>query len=33
MSGKTWYTVVEAADIAVNLPDDNSPDTDTEDED
>ena len=33
MSGKTWYTVVEAADIAVNLPDDNSPDTDIEDED
>ena len=33
MSGKTWYTVVEATDIAVNLPDDNSPDTDIEDED
>ena len=32
MSGKIWYTVVEAADIAVNLPD-NSPDTDIEDED
>lgn len=33
MSGKIWYTAEEAADIVVNLPDDNSPDTDTENED
>ena len=33
MSGKTWYTAAEEADIAVNLPDDNSLDTDIEDED
>ena len=31
MSGKTQYTAAEVADIVVNLPDDNSPDTDIED--
>ena len=33
MSGKTWYTAAEVADIAVNLPDDNSPNTNFKDED
>ena len=28
MSGKTRYTIAEVADFVVNLPDDNSPDTD-----
>ena len=33
MSGKTWYTTAEVADIVVNLSDGNSPDTDIKDED
>ena len=33
MSGKTWYTATEVADIVVNLPDDNSPNTNFKDED
>ena len=33
ISEKTWYTAAEVADIAVNFPDGNSPDTDIEDED
>ena len=33
MSEKTRYTDAEVADIVVNLPDDNSPDTNIEDED
>ena len=33
MSENTWYTAAEVADIVVNLPDDNSPDTDIEDGD
>ena len=33
MSGKTWYTAAKVSDIVVNLPDDNSPDTDIEVED
>ena len=32
MSGKTWYTASEVADIVVNLSGDNSPDTDIKDE-
>ena len=33
LSGKTWYTAAEVADIVVSLPDDNSQDTDIKDED
>ena len=33
MSEKTRYTTAEVADIVVNLPDDNFPDTNIEDED